>query len=95
MRASEWPFPTRPTTNNLIQVLIASALGAALVFFPVPTIGIGSAMVLFFGGRSIIRELRAEWRQPPQTPVEKAIKSVEACGTCHTPLDAKGQCPNN
>lgn len=64
MHASKWPFPTRPTTNTLIQVMLAMFVGFLLMTFPVPVIGIGAALVVFFGGRGILRELRKEWRKP-------------------------------
>lgn len=64
MHASKWPFGDRPTTNTLIQVMIAMVIGGVFIMFPGPVVAIALTVVGLRGARGVYRALRQEWFPP-------------------------------
>lgn len=58
-----WPIKGKPATNLTIQMALAFAVVGASVAFPVAVGTVGALLIVSFGGRTWVRELRREWRQ--------------------------------
>lgn len=69
MDIREWPWKGKPITNTYAQstltftfVIVAWVLAVVYPGAIVPMLCVGIGMLLFYGVRSIWRDIRKEWR---------------------------------